>query len=71
MSMLRELLGDAADTYVPLVNGGITLSKLCGVIHDTCNSANKIARTVRVLRDESGTELLVWRGGMAADVMGA
>ena len=57
MSMLRELLGDAADTYVPLVNGGITLSKLCGVMHDTCNSANKIARTVRVLRDESGTEL--------------
>ena len=57
MSMLRELLGDAADTYVPLVNGGITLSKLCGVMHDTCNSANKIARTVRVLRDESGTAL--------------
>jgi hypothetical protein len=57
MTMLRELLGAEADTYVPLVNGGITLSKLCGVMHDTCNSANKIARTIRVLRDESGSEL--------------
>jgi hypothetical protein len=57
MTMLRELLGEAADTYIPLVNGGSNLSKLCGLMHDTCNSANTIAQTVRVLRDESGTEL--------------
>jgi hypothetical protein len=57
MNMLRELLGEEADMYIPLVNGGINLSKLCGVMHDTCHSANAIARTVRVLRDESGSEL--------------
>ena len=57
MTMLREVMGEEADTYVPLVNGGINLSKLCGVMHDTCNSANAIARRIRVLRDESGSEL--------------
>ena len=57
MTMLREVMGEEADTYVPLVNGGINLSKLCGVMHDTCNSANAIARRVRVLRDQSGSEL--------------
>jgi hypothetical protein len=57
MTMLREQLGAEADNYVPLVNGGISLSKLCGVMHDTCHAANAIARTVRVLRDDSGRAL--------------
>ena len=57
MALLRVALGDNADTYAPLVNGGISLSKLCGVMHDTCNSANSIARAVRVLRDDSGRDL--------------
>jgi hypothetical protein len=57
MGILREALGEDADTYAPLVNGGISLSKLCGVMHDTCNSANSIARAVRVLRDDSGRDL--------------
>jgi hypothetical protein len=57
MTMLREVLGEEADAYIPMVNGGITLSKLCGVMHDTCHAANAIARKVRVLRDESGSEL--------------
>ncbi len=35
----------------------ISLSKLGGVMHDTCNCANAIARRVRVLRDESGKDL--------------
>ena len=55
--MLRQELGDLADEYVPLVNGGITLSKLGGVMHDTCNCANAIARRVRVLRDNSEKDL--------------
>jgi hypothetical protein len=46
MTMLREVMGEEVDTYIPLVNGGINLSKLCGVMHDTCNSANAIARRV-------------------------
>jgi hypothetical protein len=57
MAMLREELGAEADTYAPCVNGGVSLSKLCGVMHDTCNSANSIARAVRVLRDDSGRDL--------------
>jgi hypothetical protein len=55
--MLREKLGAEADNYAPLVNGGISLSKLCGGMHDTCHAANAIARTVRVLRDDSGRAL--------------
>ncbi len=51
MTMLREQLGAGADNYAPLVNGVMNLSKLCGVMHDTCHAANAIARTVRVLRD--------------------
>jgi hypothetical protein len=39
------------------VNGGISLSKIGGVMHDTCNCANVIARKVRVLRDKSGEDL--------------
>ncbi len=57
ITMLREQLGAEADTYAPLVNGGVNLSKLCGVMHDTCHAANAIARTVRVLRDNSGRAL--------------
>ncbi len=54
ITMLRTELADEADTYVPLVNGGISLSKLRGVIHDTCNAANKVARLMRLERDNSG-----------------
>jgi hypothetical protein len=57
ITMLREQLGAEADIFVPVVNGGIDLSKLCGVMHDTCHAANAIARTVRVLRDDSGRAL--------------
>ncbi len=56
--MLHEELGEIANQFVPLVNGGISLSKLGGIIHDnTCNCANAIARRVRVLRDDSGEDL--------------
>ena len=57
IAMLREELGAMADVFVPLVKGGISLSKLGGVMHDTCNCANAIARKVRVLRNDSGKEL--------------
>jgi hypothetical protein len=57
ITMLRTELGDEADTYVPLVNGGITLSKLRGVMHDTCNAANKVARLMQLKRDNSGKAL--------------
>ena len=57
VNMLRQEMGDEADLLVPLVNGGVTMAKLRGVMHDTCNSANLIAKKVRIIRDEAGEEL--------------
>jgi hypothetical protein len=54
IGMLRESLGDQADVHVPRVNGGVKLHKLQGVMHDTCNTANKTARLALQLRDASG-----------------
>ena len=41
--LLRAELGGEADTYVPLVNGGVQLHKLRGTMHDTCATANLAA----------------------------
>ena len=57
LELLRVELGDMADAFVPLNNGGIVLAKLQGVMHDTCNVANAIARRMKVLRDASGKHL--------------
>jgi hypothetical protein len=40
---LREQLGpDLRDKLCPLRNGGVSLHKIYGVMHDTCNCANKV-----------------------------
>ena len=40
---LRELLGpDFRDVLCPLRNGGVSLHKIYGVMHDTCHCANKV-----------------------------
>ena len=40
---LRNALGvDLQDVLCPLRNGGVSLHKLYGVMHDTCNCANKV-----------------------------
>ncbi len=57
LSIVREELGELADELVPLVNEGISLSKLGGVMHGTCSCANAIAQRVRVLRNDSGKDL--------------
>ena len=57
ISMLRTELGEEADILVPLVHGGVTLAKLRGVMHDTCNTANLIATKVRVVRDDVGKNM--------------
>jgi hypothetical protein len=42
---LREALGpDLQDVLCPLRNGGVSLHKLYGVMHDICNCANKIGK---------------------------
>ena len=46
---LRVALGpDLQDVICPLRNGGVSLHKLYGVMHDTCNSAN-LVRTLLIL----------------------
>ena len=57
VNMLRQELGADADLLVPLVNGGVTMAKLRGVMHDTCNSANLIAKKVRIIRDQVGEDM--------------
>jgi hypothetical protein len=57
VALLRTELGADADDLVPFVNGGVTLAKLRGVMHDTCNTANLVARKVKVLRDNSGKNI--------------
>jgi hypothetical protein len=56
LNILRQGLGEEADTLVPLVNGGVTLAKLRSVMHDTCNHANKVARLAQGLRNDSMEE---------------
>jgi hypothetical protein len=57
VQMLRQELGDNADELVPLVQGGVTLAKLRGAMHDTCNSANLIGKKVRRIRDTVGQDM--------------
>ena len=48
VDLVREELGpDVANLYAPLKHGGVQLHKLQGVMHDTCNTANKTARLAK------------------------
>jgi hypothetical protein len=43
VDILREELGpECRDILCPLRNGGVSLHKIYGVMHDTCNCANKV-----------------------------
>ncbi len=43
---LQNALGiELQDVLCPLRNGGVSLHKLYGVMHDTCNCANKVRIT--------------------------
>jgi hypothetical protein len=54
---LRELLGpDLRDILCPLRNGGVSLQKIYGVMHDTCNCANKVAKLMIELRNRKCSE---------------
>jgi hypothetical protein len=52
VAMLREELGEDADTLVPLVQGGVTMAKMRGAVHDTCNCANLVSKKVHGVRDD-------------------
>jgi hypothetical protein len=57
VAMLREELGEMADVFIPLVAGGVTMANARGVMHDTCNYENLIAKKVRGIRDDVGKEM--------------
>jgi hypothetical protein len=58
MEMVRAELGATkADEYLPLTKGGVTLLKLRGAMHDTCNTANLVAKKVAVMRDDAGKDI--------------
>ena len=54
---LREELGDDAEKHVPLEKGGVNLSKLRSLMHDTCNTANATAREIARLVEEKSRAL--------------
>ncbi len=54
---LREQLGpELRDIICPLKNGGVHLSKIYGVMHDTCNYANLVATLMVELRDRKSCD---------------
>ncbi len=55
INMLREQLGpDLRDLHCPLRNGGVEIHKIFGLMHDTCNTANRVADLMGSLRDDCG-----------------
>ena len=57
VNMLREQLGpDLQDVHCPLVNGGVAIHKIFGLMHDTCNTANRVAELMSSLRDDCGKQ---------------
>ena len=54
---LREELGEDDEEHVPLEKGGVNLSKLRSLMHDTCNTANATAREIALLVEKEGREL--------------
>ncbi len=51
VALLRDELWVLPDVHVPLINGGVLLHKMQGVMHDACNTANKVARLAKELRE--------------------
>jgi hypothetical protein len=50
---VREELGpEVCDSLVPLVDGGVQLHKISGLMHDTCSTANRVAELMTELREE-------------------
>ena len=46
------------DALCPLVEGGVNLHKLYGVMHDTCNTANLVAQLIIELQQRQKREYL-------------
>ncbi len=51
--MVREELGpEICDSLVPVVDGGMRVHKIFGLMHDTCSTANRVAELISELREE-------------------
>jgi hypothetical protein len=52
LEMLRAELGsEIGEELVPLVNGGVRLHTIFGLMHDTCSTANRVATLMAELRE--------------------
>ncbi len=49
--MKAELGSELGEQLVPMVNGGVGLHKIFGLMHDTCNTANRVAQLMADLRE--------------------
>ena len=57
VKMLREHLGpELENVHCPVVNGGVMIHKIFGLMHDTCNTANRVAELMADLRDDRGRQ---------------
>ena len=57
-ALRAELTLEDRDTLCPLVQGGVNLHKLYGVMHDTCHCANLVATRIVELHDLRKREFL-------------
>jgi hypothetical protein len=57
VNMLRGHLGpELENVHCPVVNGGVEIHKIFGLMHDTCNTANRVAELMANLRDDRGRQ---------------
>ena len=53
LDLVRAELGpELREQLVPLANGGVRLHKIFGIMHDTCNTANRVAQLMADLREK-------------------
>ncbi len=53
-----ELDPELRDLLVPLVNGGVKLHKIFGLMHDTCSTANRVTELMAELREKKAREFV-------------
>jgi hypothetical protein len=53
-----ELHVDDRDALCPLYEGGVSLHKIYGVMHDTCNTANLVAELIIELQERKHRDYL-------------
>ncbi len=58
-ALRAQLSTSQKDALCPLVDGGVNLHKLYGVMHDTCNTANLVAELIIELQQRQKREYLM------------